>query len=455
MIPSNIGSARLRRDRRTRGPHGVGVLGIMAIGIGGMVGGGIFAVLGTAVELARGATPLAFALAGVIALLTAHSYARLSAAFPSAGGTVSFLDRAFGVDLWTGAVNLLLWFSYLVTIALYAAAFGAYGSRLLTPEPSAALQHLLLSAAIVVPVSINLLDAEIVSRTEIYVVAAKLLVLLFVAVAGIGSVDAVRLSTDTWPGIPRILTGGMVIFVAYEGFELIANAGEDARNPKRSLPWAFYGSVIFVIALYVALSVVTVGSLSAPAIEAAQEYALAAAARPALGLVGFTMVGIAALLSTFSAVNATIYGNGRLAYVLAKEGELPEFFERRAWCRPVAAVLSTGLFALLIGNLLDVADIAVVASASFLLIFTAVNLAASKLSLEIGSSRWAPMLSMLASGAALVLLLTHANEESPRALTLILTSWGACLVGEFVYQRASGHTFSLGNSPRSTLSEEA
>ena len=100
MTLSDIGSARFRRTRGTRGPHGVGVLGAMAIGIGGMVGGGIFAVLGTAVEIARGATPLAFALAGVIALLTAHSYARLSASCPSAGGTVSFLDRAFGVDVW-------------------------------------------------------------------------------------------------------------------------------------------------------------------------------------------------------------------------------------------------------------------------------------------------------------------------------------------------------------------
>jgi len=420
----------------------------MAIGIGGMVGGGIFAVLGTAVGLAHGATPLAFGLAGLIALLTAHCYARLSARFPNAGGTVSFLDRAFGIDLWTGAVNLLLWFSYLVTIALYASAFGAYGSRLVDPDPSPTLRHLLVSLAIVGPVAINLLNAEIVSRTEIYVVVAKLAILLLVAVAGMGSVDPARLSIEAWPAFPQILTGGMVIFVAYEGFELIANAAEDARDPKRSLPRAFYGSVVFVIALYVALSLVTVGSLPGPALEAAEEYALAAAARPALGSLGFTMVGVAALLSTFSAVNATIYGNGRLAFVLAKEGELPEVFERRIWCRPVGAVVTTGVLALLIANLLQMTQIAVIASAGFLLIFTAVNLAAWKLAREIGSRPGVPILSALASGAALVVLLIHANRENPLALAMIGASFGACLLAELAYQRISGRTFSLTNAPR-------
>ena len=102
----------------------MGWVGAAAIGVGGMVGGGIFAVLGTAVSMAHGATPIAFVVAGVIAVLTAESYARLSAAYPSSGGTVVFVHQAFGHHLTTGATNLFLWVNYLVTIALYAAAFG-------------------------------------------------------------------------------------------------------------------------------------------------------------------------------------------------------------------------------------------------------------------------------------------------------------------------------------------
>jgi len=94
---------------------GIGFFGAVAIGIGGMVGGGIFAVLGEAVSLAHGGTAVAFAIAGLVALLTSYSYAKLSVRYPSQGGTVVFVDRAFGIDLATGSINLLLWLSYLVT----------------------------------------------------------------------------------------------------------------------------------------------------------------------------------------------------------------------------------------------------------------------------------------------------------------------------------------------------
>lgn len=97
---------------------------VVALGVGGMVGGGIFAVLGLAVQLAHGGTPVAFAVAGGVALVTAYSYARLSVTFPSQGGTVTFIDRAIGVDLLAGSLNMLLWFSYIVMLALYSSALG-------------------------------------------------------------------------------------------------------------------------------------------------------------------------------------------------------------------------------------------------------------------------------------------------------------------------------------------
>jgi amino acid transporter len=103
-------------------------LGAVSIGVGGMVDGGIFVVLGLAVELAGGAVPLSFIIAGIVALLTAYSYAKLSVSYPSKGGTVVFLDRAFGVDFFTGSANNLLWVGYIVTLALYAVAFGNYAT---------------------------------------------------------------------------------------------------------------------------------------------------------------------------------------------------------------------------------------------------------------------------------------------------------------------------------------
>ena len=123
----------------------LGLVAVVAIGVGGMVGGGIFAVLGLAVQLAHGGTAVAFALAGVVALLTAYSYAKLSVAYPSRGGTVTFLDRAFGAGMFTGSLNLLLWLSYVVMLSLYALAFGSYGATFLPEAWQGIGKHVLIT----------------------------------------------------------------------------------------------------------------------------------------------------------------------------------------------------------------------------------------------------------------------------------------------------------------------
>ena len=102
----------------------IGLKDAISIGIGGMVGGGIFAVLGLAVSLAKGATPVAFLWAGIIAMLTAYSYAKLSKKYPENGGTVKFVHQQFGSGIFAGGINNLLWVSYIVMLALYASAFG-------------------------------------------------------------------------------------------------------------------------------------------------------------------------------------------------------------------------------------------------------------------------------------------------------------------------------------------
>ncbi|MEZ5988722.1 MAG: APC family permease [Planctomycetota bacterium] len=417
----------------------IGVLGAAAIGVGGMVGGGIFAILGTAVGLAGGSTPLAFAVAGLVAILTAYSYVKLSVRFPSAGGTIVFIDRGFGVDYATGVLNLLLWLGYLVTIALYASAFAAYGLTFF-PEPEPWLRHLLITAAILVPALLNVLDAEVVSRSETVIVVLKLLLLGVVIAAGLPHVDLGRLAPDTWPPSLSILAGGMVIFVAYEGFELIANAADDVRRPATTLPRAFYGCVAFVIALYVLVAVVTVGSVAPAVIARASDYALSEAARPSLGHAGFVIVAVSALLATLSAINATVYGNARLGFSLAKDGELPDVFERRTWCRPVAGVALTAAISLLIANLVDLQAIAILGSAGFLVVFLAVNAAAFRLAPELGANRGVCAAAALACLGALATLIVQTWSSSPHAL-LVFAGFVALSAGfELVYPRVSGRS---------------
>jgi hypothetical protein len=386
-----------------------------------MVGGGIFAVLGEAVVLAHGATALAFGLAGAVALLTAYSYARLSVRFPGPGGTVTFIDQAFGKDLLTGSLNMVLWLSYLVTLSLYAVAFGSYALTFFPQGQSSWLRYVLVSLGILLPVAINLFSAEVVSRSETLVVVVKLLLLGTVIVAGASYVHASRFSPATWGSPGSVVAAGMAIFVAYEGFELIANASGDVRRPDRTLPRAFFGAVILVLVLYVAVALVTVGTVPDSRIAQVKDYALAEAARPAMGQVGFTLVALSALLATFSAINATLYGSARLGFALAKDGELPRLLERQVWDEPVAGVLTAGGLSLLVANLVDLQAIAMIASGGFLLVFGVANAAAVRLAGDTGGNPLISGVGALGCLAALATLLAETARTNHLALWAFVT----------------------------------
>jgi amino acid transporter len=394
----------------------IGLLEATSIGVGGMVGGGIFAVLGLAVAMAAGATVVAFAIAGVVALLTAHAYARLSVALPSQGGTVAFLNRAYGKGLLTGSLNVLLWLSYIVMLSLYAYAFGSYGATFLPDAWQGAARHALISFIVLAITLLNTQSARLIGRAEDWIVAVKLLILLVFVGVGLFGVEPARMAVSAWASPVDVVAGGMIIFLAYEGFELIANASEEVRAPARTLPRAFYLSVGGVIALYLLVAAVAVGNLPVDRIVAARDYALAAAARPFLGDWGFTLITIAALLSTTSAINATLYGAARMSFIIAKDGELPEFLEEKVWRRPIEGLLITAALTLVLANSLDLSSISTIGSAGFLLIFAAVNLASIKLRRETRGDWWISGLGLAGCVLALAALVWRTATHDPTKL---------------------------------------
>ena len=414
----------------------IGLLGAISIGIGGMVGGGIFAVLGEAVSLAHGATAVAFAIAGLVAILTAYSYAKLSVRYQSEGGTVTFIDKAFGDNILSGSVNLMLWLSYLVTISLYATAFASYGETFFSHQ-STWLHHGLIVFAIILPAIINLVSASFVGKSETVIVVIKVSLLILVIVAGASYVDTERMTPAHWGSSFSIVVAGMIIFVAYEGFELIANAAEDIKDPAKNLPRAFYASVIIVIALYVLISIITVGNVPEAELMKAKDYALAIAAKPSLGHMGFVLVASAALLSTFSAINATIYGNARLGYIVAKDGKLPRALmdESRSSGVPFNGVLYTTLFSLILANSIDLTEIAIIGSAGFLLIFFIVNVSAYRLKEEIQANKYILILSSLLAFLALCTLLFHTYSSNPKALIIFMGFLIISTLFELIYGR--------------------
>lgn len=419
--------------RSTRGGT-IGLVEAVSIGVGGMVGGGIFAVLGLAVSVGGGGTFVSFAIAGLVALLTTYSYARLAVALPSDGGTVTFLDAGFGAGRVAGSLNVLLWLAYVVTTALYAFAFGSYGATFLPDALQAVGLHVLITVAVLAVAVLNVFSAKLIGAAEDYVVAGKLAILVVFVLVALTQADLSRSAPSTWEPLPSLVAGGMLIFVAYEGFELIANSAQDVRNPTRTLPRAFYTSVLFTMALYVLVALVTVGLLTQDQIARSADFALAEAAQVVWGRVGFTLIVVAALLSTVSAINATLYGTARLSVDIALDGELPSELERKVAGRPLFGLIITAVLALLLANLVSLSAISTLASVAFLVIFAAVNVAAVRLADRIGARRWIPAAGALACAGATVSLLVHTAQTSPADLVLVAVMIVLTFVGEATYQ---------------------
>ncbi|WP_194851128.1 APC family permease [Nonlabens antarcticus] len=416
----------------------ISLRGAIAIGIGGMVGGGIFAVLGLAISLARGATPVAFLVAGFIALVTAYSYSKLSIAFPDSGGTVRFINEGFGRNIFSGGLNNLLWISYIIMLALYASAFGSYAPNLysITGDPKTD-SHIYITAVILIGTLINYFSAALVSRIESYAVIVKLVILIgFIGVGIYGltsSEQFSQLNPQNWEGTFQIITGGMVIFVAYEGFELIANAVSGLKDPEKNIPRAYFISVGFVVFLYIVIAIIAVGSLSFDAIQEAKDYVLSEVAKPSLGQTGFTIMTIAALISTFSAINATLYGGTRVNYTVAEDDELPKEFTAQLWNHPVGlAIISVAT--LLLANLAQLESISTSGSAGFLLLFAVVNYSAYKNRERIKARSWFPLFGTFLCSTAFVVLIVQQTSSNLTGVIIIGSVIIACFLMEYVYK---------------------
>ncbi|MCB0387752.1 MAG: amino acid permease [Winogradskyella sp.] len=411
----------------------------ISIGIGGMVGGGIFAVLGLAVSLAQGGTPIAFFFAGIIASLTAYSYSKLSLAFPDRGGTVKFINQGFGKTVFSGTINNLLWVSYIVMLSLYASAFGSYAPNLYQLTGKTSMDsHIYLSAIIVLATVINYYSISVVSKIESFAVIVKLIILLAFVGIGVyglfGNPNLEQLAISNWESPLLLLTGGMVIFVAYEGFELIANAAPDIVNPEKNVSKAYNYSVWFVVFLYIIIAIVTVGSLPFKTIAKAEDYVLAEAAKPMLGQVGFTIITIAALISTFSAINASLYGGSRVSFEVAEDDELPHHLTSTLWNKPIG-LLITAVLTLLIANTLKLESISTAGSAGFLLIFAIVNYVAFKLSKQISGKRIISLFGFLMCAIAFITLLIQQYTSNFVGVIVILSIILCCFVIEYVYKK--------------------
>jgi len=416
----------------------LGLKELVALGVGGMVGGGIFSVLGLSVSLSGHAAPLAFIFGGAIALLTGFSYARLGLAYRSDGGSFTYLEQAFHNKNIAGIGGWLLIVGYIGTMALYAYTFGVYGAAMIGADGAGNLwSHVLETVVLLLFLGINLYGVRATGTTEDVLVLIKVSILGLFAGIGLFHLQAHRLLPFFNKNANGVLMGAALIFVAYEGFELIPNAIDAMDAPERNLPKGILYSIVITTIIYVLVALVAVGNLDEGQIVRYKEYALAVAARPFLGEVGFLLIGLGALLSTSSAINATLFGTARLAKVMAEGDKLPKAFSYTARTRPVPWVSLVAISLLTVGfvNLADLTIISSFASSTFLLIFAAVNAAAYRLRKKIGLQAWTPALGLLLTLASWGVLLSYLAQHDMHGLAWLAIFYASITAVELLFSR--------------------
>jgi len=390
---------------------------IVAIGVGGMVGGGIFSVLGLSASIAGHASFISFLFGGIIALLTGFSYAYLGLKYRSEGGSFTYLEKAFSNQNVAAIGGWLLIVGYLGTLSLYAYTFGAYGGSMIASAGTKEFiiwQHILATFVILVFMGINLRGAKVTGTTELIIVAIKVAILAFFSLIALTSIKRELVFPIFNTGFTNVVIASALIFVAYEGFELIPNAINEIEEPDKNLKRGIIYSIIITATIYMAVAFVAVGNLTPAQINQYKEYALAVAAETKLHQFGFTLIVIAALFSTSSAINATLFGTARLMYDMATERDLPKSFalkDRRKGV-PFVSLLVIGFLSILFVNLSDLSEIASFASVTFLVIFSMINLSAIKLRKEIGIYWFWPLIGLILSTFSLIVLLIYLYKQS-------------------------------------------
>ncbi|MEH2391889.1 MAG: APC family permease [Nostoc sp.] len=419
----------------------IGFWSVWALGVGGIVGG-LFPALGVVIQIADAGAPLAFAIAGTIALITTYAYAKLSVAHPCRGGTVTFLNQAFGLGLFSGTLNLLLWFSYVVMLSFYLQAFGSYGISLFTASTQPIWKHLLISLAILGTTGLNLLTANYIGKSQIWIVSFKLGILILFIILGSSHIDFSHLQPASVSSLQSIFAGAMVIFLSYEGFELIANTAEDLVNPKYTLPRVYYSVIGFVILLYVLIALVTLGTEPIEQILAAKDYTLAEVAKPIMGQFGSVLMTIAALLSTLSASNATLYGSARFSSVIAKSRGFDGSEINGIDQSSIGLFITSGI-TLIIANFFDISRISTMGSAGFLLIFAAVNLANARMHRYTKSKQWISLLGVGICLVALGMLIWFALQTDPQTVWVLVFMLGIAIGIEVIYYLSNNRQLHL------------
>jgi amino acid transporter len=418
-------------------PATMSVRGATFLGIGSMVGAGIFALLGEAGAVAGAAVWLSFVLAGIVTGLLGYTAVKLGVRFPSSGGIIAYLIAGFGNGRLVGIASWLGYISAIVIVgAMVAVSFGSYATALLIGDDAGpAWDNVFTTAVILGTMGLNLIGSQVVDRAQSAIVVTLLAVFAIFVVVTIADADWSLLAFSGYPAFSDVVASIALTFFAYLGFSVITFAAGDLEDPARGLPRAMYAALGITGGLYVLISLGVFGTLTVDEVVRHGETAIAEAARPALGDAGFVMMALAATLATTSSTNATLYASGGLTRMLAEVGQFPPVFGRESRLGPHAGLMITAGLVLVVANLVDLSAIASVGSAIALAVFVLVGTAGWRRRADTGANPVLTLAAIAVAALVFVFFVIDTLRNDPATFVAIMLIGLLAVVLDAVFKR--------------------
>jgi amino acid transporter len=389
------------------------------IGVGAMVGAGIFALLGAAAEVAGAAVWLSFLIAGAIAGLQGYSFAKFGARYPSAGGLLEYVVRGYGDGHITGVIAWLLLGANAIITGMVAVSFGSYASEAVADGSTAWVKAFAVLVVLVMSI-LNILGSQAVARAQTIVVIVVVGILTVFAVSTLANIDADLLAFSGYPSLRDIVSSVALTFFAFLGFGVITFTAKDLADPSRQLPRAVYLALGIATVIYVAVALGVFGTLTVDEVISSGGTALAVAAEPTLGRAGYWLMSVTALFATAGATNSGLYPAAGLCEQMASSGQFPPLLGRRLASRIPVGLIVTAVVAIILAVGFDLTSIASIGSAIALVVFTLVTAGHLRVRAETGANT---VLLALAIVTTVVVLLAFAFttlvDEPATAVTLV------------------------------------
>jgi amino acid transporter len=425
----------IHRKRNTN----LGVLELVAIALGGMVGGGIFTVLGISVSMIGVYTPIAFLVGGALASLAVYSYVKLAVYYKDEGASYSFFKRTFPNS--SLAASLIGWwviFGYISTLSLYAYTFASYSISSFAFADNEIIRKIVACFIILIFSLVNIWSVRGMGKLEDIMVYTKLIILIilsFVLINNSNTTIPTLIQNNDDVSILSILIVASLTFVAFEGFQLVINAVNEMEKPEINIPKSIYISLLLATSIYFILSYGAIIAIPFDVIIENEEYALASGTNKILGHWGTDLVILGALLATSSAISGTLFGASRQMSVIAKDGYFPKFLGKHKNNIPYFSIITMAAFSFFLILIGDLKVILEFSSVTFLLVSLLMACANFKIYKKTSSSLFMTVLAMIGLLLGMVLILYYEYTTQVEQLYFIASIYIVLTLGAFLYSK--------------------